>query len=190
MQLVVCETDEQLRQAMQLRYEVFCLEKGWIDAATCDGEIETDEHDADAVHFLVLHDDGQLLGTSRLLLGRCQELPAQHYIDLDSLGLDPARVVEVSRMCTTRTSRSQSLLVFLAVTQVMWEWSMANGMQAWTSVADLPVFALMKRVGMPIIAEGPKVEYLGSMCVPACVEMAHTGDVLSNRGFRAQEVNP
>lgn len=190
MRLVVCETNEQLRQAQRLRYDVFCLEKGWIDAATCQGGIETDDYDDDAVHFLVFHDDGTLLGTSRLLQGSCQELPAARYIDLEALGLDPARVVEVSRMATKRSSRSESLLVFLAVTQVMWEWSMANNMQAWTSVADIPVFSLMKRVGMPIIAEGPRVDYLGSMCVPACVEMPRTGDVLAKRGFKAEQVNP
>lgn len=190
MQLVVCETEDQLRQAQQLRYEVFCLEKGWIDSSMCDGDVETDELDADAVHFLVLHDDGSLLGTSRLLLGSCQPLPAARYIDLTALDLDPATVVEVSRMATKKATRSQSLLVFLALTQAMWEWSMDHGMRAWLSVSDIPVHALMKRVGMPILAEGPHVDYLGSMCVPACVEMEHTGDVLAKRGFRAQEVNP
>lgn len=190
MQLVVCETEEQLRRAQELRYEVFCLEKGWIDAASCDGGVETDEFDADAVHFLVYHDNGELLGTSRLLRGECQELPAARYIDLATLGLDSSAVVEVSRMATKRTTRSQNLLVFLALTQAMWEWSMDHGMQAWLSVSDIPVHALMRRVGMPILAEGPHVDYLGSMCVPACVEMARTGDVLSKRGFAAQNVNP
>lgn len=190
MQLVVCETDEQLRQAMQLRYEVFCLEKGWIDAATCDGEIETDEYDADAVHFLAFHDDGRLLGTCRLLQGSCQELPAARYLDLEALGLDSALVVEVSRMATKRSSRTAGLLVMLGLTQVMLEWGVPRGIKAWVSVADAPLFTVMKRVGMPIIAEGSPVEYLGSTCIPACVDAPHTIDVLAKRGFRAEDVNP
>lgn len=190
MQLVVCETDEQLRQAMRLRYEVYCLEKAWIDPATCQGELETDEYDRDAKHFLAFHDDGQLLGTCRLLQGSCQELPAARFLDLEELGLDTALVVEVSRMATTRSSRTAGLLVMLGLTQVMLEWGVPRGIKAWVSVADAPLYAVMKRIGMPIIAEAPQVDYLGSMCVPACVDAPRTIDVLARKGFRAQDVNP
>lgn len=191
MKLVVCETAEQILMAQRLRYEVYCLEKGWIDPAQCPDGIESDEYDDEAAHFLIMHDDGErLLGTSRLLRGECQDLPATHYLDLDALGIDPAKVVEVSRMATIKSSRSQSLAVFLAITQVMFEWCTAHGVTSWVSIADVSVFALMKRVGMPIIVEGPRIDFLGSTCVPSCVDVLHTGDVLEKRGFRAQDVNP
>ena len=31
MRPIVCETPEQIRMAQALRYEVYCLEKGWIE---------------------------------------------------------------------------------------------------------------------------------------------------------------
>jgi len=187
--LIVCESPEQIRAAQRLRYEVFCVEKGWIEESECTAGVEADEFDESAVHFLVMDNDGEtLLGTSRLILGGCQRLPAAEFIDLEALGLDVSTVVEVSRMASRKVSRSQSLSVFLAMTQVMWEWSMAHGKKAWVSVADVPVFALMKRVGMPIIAEGERVGYLGSLCVPSCVDMLGTGSVLASRGFSAEHV--
>jgi N-acyl-L-homoserine lactone synthetase len=186
--LVVCETPDQIQDAQRLRYEVFCLEKGWVDAAAFEDGLETDELDDGAVHFLVLADDDTPLGTSRLLLGASQRLPALGYLDIRPLGIDASTVVEVSRLAARRDSRAHGLAVFLAMTQVMWEWSMAHDMNAWVSVADVSVFALMKRVGMPILAKGHRTDYLGSTCIPSCVDMHGTGEVLSKRGFDAREV--
>lgn len=184
MRLVWCRTSEQVQMAQALRYEVFCLEKRWIDPETCVGGLEVDEYDEIAEHFLVLDETGtKALGTSRLLIGARQHLPSQEYLDFRALGLDPARVVEVSRMAAHRSGRSQDLAVWLGVTKIMWEWSTERLMLAWTSVTDVPLFLLMKRVGMPITAEGERVHHMGSDCIPSVVEMSGTGEVLRRRGF-------
>ncbi len=62
-------TDEELRLAMQLRYQVYCLETGFEDINQHPGGMERDEFDSRAVHSLLIHRaSGMVAGTVRLVL--------------------------------------------------------------------------------------------------------------------------
>jgi N-acyl-L-homoserine lactone synthetase len=160
--------------AQSLRYSVYCEEKGWIDPGRCANGIEVDEHDDLALHFLALEDDTPV-GTCRLLLGNRQHLPAADYLDLESLGLDVKLVAEVSRLAAHRTKRSSDLRIFLGLTRLMWEWGTENSMVAWLAIADIPLFRLLERLKMPVIATAEHVDYLGSTCVPVAFDLEGTG---------------
>lgn len=177
LRFLICEQPEHVRMAQALRYAVYCQEKGWVDPGHCDSGLEVDEYDELALHFLALEGDAPV-GTTRLLLGDRQHLPAADYLDLDSLGLDLAVVAEVSRLATRRTERSSDLRVFLGLTRLMWEWGMENSMVAWLAIADVPLFRLLERLGMPVVATAESVDYLGSMCVPVAFDMQRTGEAL------------
>ncbi len=187
MEFLVCDKPEQIRQVQALRFEVYCVEKGWVEAEECPNGLEVDEQDDLAVHFLAL-DEGKPIGTSRLLLGSKQPLPAAEYIDLSALGLPIDKVAEVSRLATVRLSRSQDLLVFFGLTKLMWEWGMERSMLAWLAIADLPLFSLLKRLGMPILAVAPETYYMGSACVPVAFDVPNTGAALQ-RSSEANDVD-
>jgi len=178
---MVCKTARQLRLAQALRYEVFCAEKQWIDSGTCSDQTESDAYDDDAVHFLAVDADGTAIGTSRYLLGSCQSLPAARHIDIAKLGLDPARVTEVSRLATKPTKRSQDIAVFLGLTRLMWHWGMENAIQSWMAIADVPLYHMLSRLRIPELAVAPSVDYLGSECVPVAYDMRGTGAALYRR---------
>jgi N-acyl-L-homoserine lactone synthetase len=177
MECIICTDPEHVRMAQALRYSVYCVEKAWVDAAQCENELEEDEYDDLAIHFLAM-EDGAPIGTSRLLLGTRQTLPAAEYFDLEVLGLDPERVAEVSRLATHATKRSSDLRVFMELTRAMWHWGMENSVSAWLAVADVPLYRLLQRLGMPTIAVAPSIEYLGSACVPVVFDVEATGAVL------------
>jgi N-acyl-L-homoserine lactone synthetase len=180
MRPIVCETPEQIQMAQALRYEVFCLEKEWIDPSSCENGLEIDEYDEFAVHFLVLDEEtGEALGTCRLLLGAYQTLPAAGFLDLAALGLLPAQACEVSRLASVRAARSHSLEVFLGLMQAMATWGAGSDIRVLLSVADVPLHRLMTRIGMPFLAEGEPVEYLGSECIPSVIDVARTGELLA-----------
>ncbi len=180
MRPIVCETPEQVRMAQALRYDVFCLEKEWIDPASCDNGVEIDEYDELAVHFLVLEDDSDAaLGTCRLLLGSHLTLPAAGFLDLASLGLQPAQACEVSRLASVRSARSHSLEVFLGLMEAMATWGAGSDIKVLLSVADVPLHRLMSRIGMPFLAVGDPVEYLGSECIPSAIDVAGTGELMA-----------
>lgn len=177
LRFVICSTADEMGMAQSLRYSVYCEEKSWIDPECFPDGLEVDEYDDLAVHFLALEGDVPV-GTCRLLLGDRQHLPAADYLDLTSLGLDLRKVAEVSRLATRRTERSSDLRVFLGLTRLMWEWGMDNSMVAWLAIADVPLFRLLERLGMPVLATAPHVDYLGSPCVPVAFDLHDTGAAL------------
>ena len=178
---LVCETAEQIAAAQRLRYEVYCLEKGWIDPEKCDGETETDDCDEGAVHFLALR-DGFPVGTARYLLASKCELPAARFLPLDRFDAEPEQIAEVSRLATlARHGRSQNPYVFIKMTLLMWEWAMERSVKVWLAVVDVPLYHLIMRMGMPVIDVGEEAYYLGSRCVPMAFDMAGTGPALRRR---------
>jgi N-acyl-L-homoserine lactone synthetase len=182
MRFIVCETVDQVRLGQALRYEVYCIEKGWIDPSTCDDGLETDEYDRLAVHFLALDDEGTPVGTSRLLLGSRQILPAAKYLNLSSHGIAPGNVAEVSRLAAHETRRSQDLKVFLGLTKLMWVWGNERSMEACAAIADVPLFGLLTRLGLPVISMAPPIDYLGSKCIPVAFDVPGMGPALDRRG--------
>lgn len=177
LRFLMCETPDQLLASQELRYAVFCEEKRWVDPGECAAGLETDGYDELALHFLAL--DGDVpIGTVRLLLGARQPLPAATYLDLDVIGLASKDVAEVSRLAIRKTGRSSDLRVFLGLTRCIWEWGMDNSMAAWLAIADVPLFHLLERLGMPVIARADHIDYLGSRCVPVAFDMPRTGEAL------------
>ena len=177
-EFIVCETPEQIREAQSLRYEVYCLEKAWVGQEACEGGIESDASDAFATHFLA-YDDGTVVGTVRLLLGWRESLPGARYLDLAGLGITPEETVEVSRLATRRHGRSQDLRIFLGLTKLMWSWATDHSAKAWLAIADVPLYHMLTRLGLPVLMEAEPVDYLGSRCVPIAFDMPGTGPVLN-----------
>jgi N-acyl-L-homoserine lactone synthetase len=165
--------------AQELRYDVYCLEKSWVEELSCVDGVESDQSDPLATHFLAI-DDGVAVGTVRLLLGWRQELPGAQFFDLGALGLLPAELCEVSRLATRREGRSQDLKIFLGLTKLMWEWGTEHsGAKAWLAIADMPVYHMLTRLGLPVLAEAEPVEFMGSLCVPIAFDGPGTGPVLN-----------
>jgi N-acyl-L-homoserine lactone synthetase len=169
----VCASEEDLLTAQRIRYQVYCLEKGWIPPDACPDGLESDEDDAQAIHFLAAH-NGDALGTSRLLVGGRQMLPACNFIDIESLGLSPADVVEVSRFAVLPHGRSSDGRAFLALTRSMWRWSADRSHVAWIAITDERLFHRLEGLNMPFLHVGEPVWYLGSLCVPVAVDVRGT----------------
>src|SRR5882724_13667013 len=61
--------DAALYALQRLRYEVYCLEQRFVDAARCTDGRESDEFDLHAIHFAAATDRGEVVATLRLVLG-------------------------------------------------------------------------------------------------------------------------
>ena len=51
-----------------LRYEVYCLEQRFVDAARCTDGRESDDYDLHAIHFAAATERGEVVATLRLVL--------------------------------------------------------------------------------------------------------------------------
>ncbi len=67
--IVLADTPERLRCAHEIRYEVYCLERGFESRDEHPDGLETDEFDPRGVHSLLVHrPSGEAIGTVRLVL--------------------------------------------------------------------------------------------------------------------------
>lgn len=102
---------EDLRLALELRYQVYCLETGFEDIAQHPGGLERDEFDGRAVHSLLIHrDTGMVAGTVRLVLPQASDPGApfpieKHCGEVVRRPVTPAmrgQVAEISRFCISK----------------------------------------------------------------------------------------
>ena len=78
-EVVAADRPELLRHAHELRYEVYCIERGFEDRSQHPDGIETDEFDERAVHSLLVHRaSGAIVGTVRLVLAK-QDAPGTSF---------------------------------------------------------------------------------------------------------------
>ena len=61
------DTPAQLEQSFALRYQVYCLERAFLNPEHYANQLEIDEFDADSLHFGTINLQGELVGTARLV---------------------------------------------------------------------------------------------------------------------------
>ena len=101
-------------------------------------------------------------------------LPGYNFIDVESLGLSPADVVEVSRVAVLPHGRSSDRRAFPALIASMWRWSADRSYAAWIAITDEALFYRLQGLKMPFLHIGDPVWYLGSRCVPVAADIAGT----------------
>jgi len=68
-EVVRAETIEMIQRSLRVRYQVYCIEKGYEDPASFPEEMESDPFDLHSVHSVVRHrNSGRIVGTVRLVL--------------------------------------------------------------------------------------------------------------------------
>lgn len=91
-----------------LRYQVYCLERGFLQACNYPDGLESDEFDAHSLHFGVCNAAGELVATARLVQAGQAGFPMQrHCVLFDEIERDISgkRVVEISRLSVSRNYR-------------------------------------------------------------------------------------
>ena len=104
-------TQEHLRSALQLRYQVYCLETGFENGEQHPDGLERDEFDSRSTHSLLIHrDSGMIAGTVRLVLPDREDYEAAFPIEKHCSGLvrptaaslQRSQVAEISRFCISK----------------------------------------------------------------------------------------
>lgn len=112
---VLVNTDELREEVFRLRYQIFCLEAGFEDAAAFPDKLEQDAYDKWSRHILLKHRaSGEYIGTLRIILPKKEEplksFPLQA-VCTHSLIHDPqisSRLCEISRLCVSKSFRRRA----------------------------------------------------------------------------------
>lgn len=104
-------TPEQLRLALQLRYQVYCVETRFENSEQHPGGLERDEFDSRSTHSLLVHRaSGMMAGTVRLVLPDREDYDALFPIEKhcsglvrpDAASLQRSQIAEISRFCISK----------------------------------------------------------------------------------------
>jgi N-acyl-L-homoserine lactone synthetase len=112
-------------ESQSLRYQVYCLDRAFLDPQDYPEGLEADEFDARALHFCVRDPMQRLAGTVRLIVGGRFELPLYGLCPVDSgefeaLHAPGVRVGEISRLAVPRgqAANEQCTVVMQLYTQL------------------------------------------------------------------------
>jgi N-acyl amino acid synthase of PEP-CTERM/exosortase system len=188
-QIVLATTDEQRKAAFRLRYEVYCVEHPYEDPQKNSGGMETDIHDAGALHSLLVHrQTGSLVGTVRLILPQerkdvlpIREVCHEDLILRDNPALPWSHTAEISRFAisknfrrrakeetsvgsfTTQGEDSRRLIpnTSLGLMQAIVMMAATAGVTHLCAVMEPTLLRMLRRLGICFIPVGPQVEYHG-----------------------------
>jgi len=173
-----------LRAAFRLRYQVYCLERGFLVGQN---GVERDEYDGHAGHAVVRwKQTGEVVGAVRLVLPKFpaggDDFPIQHVCDPSVLrGLPRTTTGELSRFSLAKlqtkhvrgvSAESSSLLRLALLRGALWL-SAEAGLTHWLAVMRPALLRLFRTSGLHFVPLGPLVEYHG-LRQPAVAELAPT----------------
>lgn len=165
---VVANTDGELHEAFRLRYQVYCLERGF--EAGKEGH-ETDEYDRMSHHVLLRHRaTREVVGTVRLitpvLAGCAVPLPMELVADTPPLRFLPRRqVAEVSRFAMSKCQRAANgnlgSLQRMALIRGILRLSDDLGLTHWCALMEPKLLRLLRMTAICFDPIGGVVEHHG-----------------------------
>lgn len=164
----LADNDHLLRKAFELRYQVYCLERGFEPGV---GGLEKDEFDSNARHVLLRRrDTREVLGTVRVVLPRPEaphaSFPMQQVCAPAALaGLPLHRMAEISRFALSKERRiaggTPEGLLRLGLVQGIVRVSAEEGLTHWCAVMEPSLLRLLRTSSIYFQAAGPLVEHHG-----------------------------
>lgn len=158
-----------MRQVHELRFQVYCLEQGFLDAIDYPGGCEFDEHDRTAMHFASCDVDGEVAGYVRLVAANSTgEFPFQAHCPTlhDGVQLPPShQSLEISRLMVSAQYRRQpdrSPEILCGLFRQMYVASVQKGVHYWYAAMERSLVRVLQRMlGISFQQIGPVTDYYG-----------------------------
>ncbi|MEP6878145.1 MAG: PEP-CTERM/exosortase system-associated acyltransferase [Nitrosospira sp.] len=176
-----------LEMSYALRYQVYCMERGFLRAEDYPDKLESDLFDRHSLHFGAFDPAGMLAATARLVQANAGSLPMYHHCtifpDETELYSSDSKMAEVSRLSVSRNfrrrrgegfyglettesyggierRRSGEKVVF-ALYKSIYQVSKRSGITHWLAATEKSLQRLLARYGFPFRPIGPEVDYFG-----------------------------
>ncbi len=178
-----------LRSALELRYQVYCVECSFLCPDDYPDGTESDEHDDAGQHFFAYDPQDKLVGYVRLIRPDAeQRLPFQNHCKTFAGGVSPplpGRAAEISRLmlrsdyrrlssrgrgavasgqphaANAGDRRDQAAQVLLALYRQVYLYSRAHGIDHWYAAMERPLARSLLRMNIAFKEIGPLTDYYG-----------------------------
>ena len=186
-----------LDQSYRLRYQVYCVERQFLDPAEFPDEREADEFDDYSVHVGAIDAQGELVGTARVIRANPHGFPMFRYCaffpevqTLDSPTVVPVEVsrVSISRHCPRQGGRRRSE-PFLTLVKAIMQGAKRAGATHLIGATDAAFHRWLVHYGLPYRVSGPAVDYYGPVA-PCIMSLQELDEIVVSRQFPALDGFP
>jgi N-acyl-L-homoserine lactone synthetase len=178
-------------ESHRLRYQVYCVERRFLNPGDYPDRRECDEFDRYSLHLGVVDADGALLATARLVKVNIVGLPLFRHCRLYPRELelvrDTTRVAEISRLCVSRRLRRRrigSVSVAINLYRAIYQASKRNGFTHWLVATEPSLQRLLASLQVPFKEVGPLTDYYGPVA-PYLVDLSLWDKVIVSRSLPA-----
>ncbi len=171
---VLADTEESKQIHYQLRYQVYCLEKGFEDTAKFEDGMEIDPYDENAVHFLVKDCiTDTWLATARLVIADADALPMRTVTDFDLDTIEQnEQVAEFTRLSVLPTFRHKTVEatnppvsgepeILLGLFRAVRSYCSEVGIRSVLFLCRRSIWRVLGRLGVEMHQIGPGCEHRG-----------------------------
>jgi N-acyl amino acid synthase of PEP-CTERM/exosortase system len=214
----VCFADTPFGVALhqRIRYQVFCLDRGFEDPNAFSTAKETDAWDDRSAHFIVQNKrTGQWVAATRLVLprkGRTLPIDELGALNRRLLPYDDLPVAEISRFCiirgrsvlTTETGtelhpnsleawgigpvgKSQQFEVTIGMIRTMVIFTLKRGLTHCVFVVTEAFARLLRKLGLNLTQVGQAIDHRG-MRTPYVIDMLETAQLMGRRSSAVREL--
>jgi N-acyl-L-homoserine lactone synthetase len=177
-----------LDDSFRLRYQVYCLERQFLNATDYPTQRETDDFDDDSIHLGVVDAEGQLAGTARLIRSNPRGFPMlQHcafFPEVQMLDTPHIVPVEVSRVAISRhyARARQRTEPFLTLVSAMVQGARYAGATHLIGATDAALHRWLVHFGLPYRVSGPPVDYYGPVS-PCIMSLREFDEIVAGGRF-------
>lgn len=164
----------QIEQAFRLRFDVYCLEKGWLEPNRYPNALEQDEYDErQSVHFVaVAPKTNDVVACFRLITYGQLGFPCEEHFNLTKRAKNPAQTVEMSRLIIAEEHRGFRVTrkIILGLSREIYMYNL-NYKIRWCYAAVEPgLLTMIQRMGIPFEKAGQESDYMGET-LPMILDM-------------------
>lgn len=158
-----------LARIHQLRYDVYCVERRFLERCGYPGGQERDCYDLQSIHFAATDGDGEVLAAVRLVLDSPLGFPLERYVGhwpQRFRGVARSETAEVSRLIVAKGHRSSPVerhLVLRGLLREVYEECRRVGIVGLLAAMEAPLCRLLRRLQLPFDPAGEEIPYLGTV---------------------------
>ena len=184
-------------QSYRLRYQVYCVERQYLNVENYPDQRETDEFDADSVHVGAVDVNGDLVATARVIKANGRGFPMFNYCafapNVQTLAQPGVVPVEVSRVSISRTcvrpQRRRRSEPFLTLVKSIMQGAKRAGATHLIGPTDAAFHRWLVHYGLPYRKAGPEVDYYGPVA-PCIMSLQELDEVILGRRYASLEGFP
>lgn len=175
------QNDDEFLKIYKLRYDVYCIEKNFLDPANYPDELENDEFDQHSAHFLAIdtNDLSKPLGYVRLILNSNIGFPVVNHFQLGRPITDMNSITEISRLIVPKEFRHQTLYILMGLCKEIYLYCRESNIQGCYAVLEPTLQRMLKGFGLPFKVAGSARFYMGADITPVYLNFAEAETVLS-----------